>query len=65
MTEALDELVVLGVGVAAAVAPPSIAVTALLGPVPMVLAAAAVALFGVETRRRLEEIAAATLGSAR
>lgn len=43
--------------VAAAVAPPSIAATALLGAVPMALAAVAVLLLGVETRnRRLEEI---------
>lgn len=45
--------------VAAAVAPPSIAGTALLGAIPMAMAAVAVALFGVETRkRRLEEITA-------
>ncbi|MGH9151962.1 MAG: MFS transporter [Acidimicrobiales bacterium] len=49
--------------VAAAVAPPSIAVTALLGAVPMALAVVAMALFGVETRRRrLEEITAEELG---
>jgi putative MFS transporter len=43
--------------VAAAVAPLSIAGTALLGAIPMLLAAIAVALFGIETRkRRLEEI---------
>lgn len=48
--------------VAAAVAAPSISVTALLGGVPMALAALAVALFGVETRkRRLEEITAEEL----
>lgn len=42
-----------------AVAPPSIAVTALIGAVPMALGALAVARFGVETRhRRLEEITA-------
>ena len=45
--------------VVAAVAPPSIAATALLGAVPMALAAIAVVVFGVETRkRRLEEITA-------
>lgn len=45
--------------VVAAVAPPSIAATALLGAVPMGLAAVAVGLFGVETsHRRLEEITA-------
>jgi putative MFS transporter len=43
--------------VVAAVAPPSIAGTALLGAVPMLLAAIAVTLWGIETRkRRLEEI---------
>jgi MFS transporter, putative metabolite:H+ symporter len=43
--------------VAASVAAPSIAVTALLGALPMAVAAVAVAAFGVETRRRrLEEI---------
>ena len=48
--------------VVAAVAPPSIAVTALLGGVPMALAAVAVLFFGVETRkRRLEEITAEQL----
>lgn len=45
-----------------AVAPPSIAGTALIGAIPMALAAIAVALFGTETRRRrLEEITAAQL----
>lgn len=40
-----------------AVAPPSIAVTALLGAVPLVLAALAILFFGVETRKRsLEDI---------
>jgi putative MFS transporter len=49
--------------VALAVAPPSIAGTALMGAVPMALAAVAVALFGAETRRRpLEEITAEQLG---
>jgi MFS transporter, putative metabolite:H+ symporter len=45
--------------VVVAVAPPSIAATALIGAVPLALAALAVALFGTETRkRRLEEITA-------
>ena len=45
-----------------AVAPPSIAGTALIGAIPMALAAIAVALFGTETRRRrLEDITAAQL----
>jgi putative MFS transporter len=45
-----------------AVAPPSIAGTALIGAIPMALAAIAVALFGTETRRRrLEEITASQL----
>lgn len=52
--------------VVAAVAPPSIAGTALLGAIPMALAALAVGLFGVETRkRRLEEITAQELGGYR
>lgn len=52
--------------VAAAVAPPSIAGTALIGAVPMALAAAAVLLWGIETRRRrLEEITADELGTNR
>lgn len=52
--------------VAIAVAPPSIAGTALIGAIPMALAALAVALFGTETRnRQLEEITAAQLGRAR
>jgi len=43
--------------VVAAVAPPTIAGTALIGAVPMALAALAALVFGVETRkRRLEEI---------
>ena len=50
--------------VALAVAPPSIADTALIGALPMALAAAAVALFGPETRKRqLEEITAEQLGA--
>jgi MFS transporter, putative metabolite:H+ symporter len=45
--------------VVAAVAPPSIATTALIGAVPLALAAVLAAVFGVETRqRRLEEITA-------
>ena len=45
-----------------AVAPPSIAVTALIGAVPLILAAIAIIFFGVETRkRRLEEITAEQL----
>ena len=51
--------------VAIAAAPPSITGTALMGAIPMALAALAVALFGTETRnRRLEEITAAQLGRA-
>ena len=47
-----------------AVAPPSIADTALIGALPMALAALAVALFGPETRKRqLEEITAEQLGA--
>jgi putative MFS transporter len=50
--------------VAIAVAPPSIADTALIGALPMGLAAVAVALFGPETRKRqLEEITAEQLGA--
>ena len=49
--------------VVAAVAPPSIAGTSLVGAVPMALAAVAVLLWGIETRRRrLEEITADELG---
>jgi putative MFS transporter len=52
--------------VAIAAAPPSITGTALMGAIPMALAALAVALFGTETRnRQLEEITAAQLGPAR
>lgn len=51
--------------VVAAVAPPSIEATAALGAVPMLLAAAAVAVWGVESRKRqLEEITAEELGTA-
>jgi MFS transporter, putative metabolite:H+ symporter len=49
--------------VVAAITAPSIAVTALIGAIPMALAALAVAVFGVETqKRRLEEITADELG---
>jgi putative MFS transporter len=45
-----------------AIAPPSLATTALIGAAPMGLGAIAVVLFGVETHgKRLEEITAATL----
>jgi putative MFS transporter len=51
-------VLVIGV-VAAALTPPTIAGTALIGAVPMALAAVAALFFGVETRRRrLEEITA-------
>ncbi|HJQ19384.1 MAG TPA: MFS transporter [Gemmatimonadaceae bacterium] len=44
--------------VVAAVAPPSISATALIGAIPMTFAAIAIAIWGTETRnRRLEEIA--------
>ena len=50
--------------VALAVAPPSIAGTALIGAVPMALAALGVGIFGTETRnRRLEEITAEQVGA--
>jgi putative MFS transporter len=50
--------------VAVSVAAPSIADTALMGALPMALAAGAVALFGPETRnRQLEEITAEQLGA--
>ena len=50
--------------VVAAVAPPSIVWTALLGAVPMALAVLAVAVYGVETRQRgLEDITAEELGA--
>src|SRR6185503_14543336 len=49
--------------VAVAVAPPSIAGTALIGAIPMALAALVVAVFGAETRKRqLEEITEEQLG---
>jgi putative MFS transporter len=47
-----------------AIAPPSIATTALVGAVPMALGAAAVVFYGIETRgRRLEEITATELAA--
>jgi putative MFS transporter len=50
--------------VTVAVAPPSIAGTALIGAVPMGLAAIVVALFGAETHKRpLEEITAELMGA--
>ncbi len=50
--------------VVVAVAPPSIAVTALIGAVPLIFAAIAIGFFGVETRKRqLEEITAEQLGN--
>ncbi|HEV8420026.1 MAG TPA: hypothetical protein VGR13_01580, partial [Actinomycetota bacterium] len=49
--------------VVAAVAPPSIAGTALIGGIPLALAALALGLFGVETKKRqLEEITAEEIG---
>jgi putative MFS transporter len=49
--------------VVVAIAPPSIAATALIGVVPLVLAAVATIFFGIETRKRkLEEITANQLG---
>jgi putative MFS transporter len=49
--------------VAVEVAPPSITGTALIGALPLTIAARAVALFGPETRRRqLEEITAEQFG---
>jgi putative MFS transporter len=56
-------VLVIGI-VVAAVALPSISATALIGAVPMALGALAVAVFGVETRRRrLEEITSEELGA--
>ena len=47
-----------------AVAPPSIADTALIGALPLALAALAITFFGPETRnRQLEEITAEQLGA--
>lgn len=57
-------VVVIGV-VAAALTTPTITGTALIGAIPMALAALAALFFGVETRRRrLEEITAAEFGTA-
>ena len=48
--------------VVVAIAPPSIASTAIMGAIPLILAAIAIILFGVETRKRqLEEITAEQL----
>ena len=45
--------------VVAAIAPPSIAMTALIGAIPLLFAAVAILFFGIETRKRqLEEITA-------
>jgi putative MFS transporter len=57
-----------GVGIIAlvvfAVSPPSIAETALIGALPLALAAVTIAFFGPETRnRQLEEITAEQLGT--
>ncbi len=50
--------------VVVAIAPPSIAMTALIGAVPLILAAIAIGFFGVETRKRqLEEITAEQLSN--
>lgn len=50
--------------VAAGVAPPSIAEIALIGAIPLILAAVAIALFGIETRKRgLEDITAEEFGN--
>jgi MFS transporter, putative metabolite:H+ symporter len=50
--------------VVASIAPPSIAATALIGAIPLLLAAVAIIFFGVETRKRqLEEITAEQLGT--
>ncbi|MHB1921863.1 MAG: MFS transporter [Chitinophagaceae bacterium] len=49
--------------VVVSVAPPSIATTALIGAVPLILATVAIIFYGVETKkRRLEEITAEQLG---
>ena len=57
---------VLGIGlVAAAITPPTLTGAALLGAIPMLLAIVAMAIYGVETRRRrLEEITASQVGQA-
>lgn len=50
--------------VVVAVAPPSIAATALIGAIPLIFAAIAIGFFGVETRKRqLEEITAEQLSN--
>ena len=50
--------------VVVAIAPPSIKTTALIGAVPLIIAALAIGLFGVETRKKqLEEITAEQLES--
>ncbi|MEO8824155.1 MAG: MFS transporter [Ginsengibacter sp.] len=50
--------------VVVAIAPPSIQTTALIGAVPLIIAALAISLFGVETReKQLEEITAEQLES--
>ncbi len=50
--------------VVAAIAPPSIQTTALIGAVPLIIAALAISFFGVETRKKqLEEITAEQLGT--
>ena len=52
--------------VVAGATPPSIATTALIGAIPLVLGALAMAVFGVETRRRsLEAITAEELNLSR
>jgi len=56
--------VVILAAVAAALAPPSISLTALLGAVPIVAAVALITFFGVETRKKgLEAITAEELGA--
>jgi putative MFS transporter len=57
---------VIGVGVVVAgIAPPSLRGAALLGAIPVALAALAVGRFGIETRRRgLEEITAVEMRKA-
>ncbi|MDQ6804044.1 MAG: MFS transporter [Actinomycetota bacterium] len=62
-TTKLGGVLILAV-VAAALATPSIAVTALLGAIPIVAAVAMLMVFGVETRRkRLEQITAEEFGA--
>ncbi len=47
-----------------AIAPPSIAATAIIGAIPLILAAVAIVFYGVETRKRqLEEITEEQLGN--